>query len=77
MPFSAAVARSMGRSFILLHRIALFSVGWTYIMSPGSMCMDPRVKMLASTVPPSWADFIMVTTRQGSEGLSARSISEK
>ncbi len=41
------------------------------------MTMDPPVKTLASTVPPSCADFASVTIRQGSDGDSACRISLK
>ena len=39
--------------------------------------MEPAVKTLASTVPPSCADFMSETTRQGSDGLSAARTSLK
>jgi len=70
-------ARSIGASFIFDQRRALSSVGWVYMKSPGSMSSDPRVKTFASTVPPSWADFMKLTTRQGSAGDSALRISSK
>src|SRR5581483_11820582 len=71
----AVVFFNIGASFIFDQRTALSVVGWTTMKSPAARSMVPRTKMLATTVPPIWADLARVTVRQGSSGPSAARIS--